>query len=314
MIISLIPIKHLKDEYIKLIEAQTGEKIIRFDENSDNKILNDAEIIIAFNKFDNNILKHCNNLKWIYSFSSGVEKFPIDELIKKNVILTNNRGVHATQIAEQALGYMINFNRLFHISIRNQIIKKWEKNYNFSELSGKTVCIIGAGTIGKEIARKAKAFDMNVIGVKKNPEKLEYFDTVSGTDKLLECLGYSDYNVLITPLTDETFHFIGEKEFKSMKKSSYFINISRGDTVDENALIDALINRNIAGAGLDVFHNEPLIPDSHLWEMENVILTPHTAGICPDVFKKSLDIFFKSYECFKLKKELPNIVDLKRKY
>jgi phosphoglycerate dehydrogenase-like enzyme len=133
-------------------------------------------------------------------------------------------------------------------------------------------------------------------------------------DKLHEALQQADYSVLITPLTEATFHLIGTEEFRVMKSSSIFINVSRGDTVDETALIEALQNGSIAGAGLDVFHEEPLPQDSPLWDMENVLITPHNAGVSPHYTTRIIDLFLTSLACYRQGKPLPNRIDLERKY
>lgn len=182
------------------------------------------------------------------------------------------------------------------------------------EISEKTLCIIGTGSIGSEIARKAKAFDMKVIGVDKFPATSKNFDEVWGMDKMAEALGLADYTVLTIPLTEETYHLMGQKEFKSMKQSGILINMSRGDTVDETALIAALQEGRIAGAGLDVFHKEPLPQESPLWDMENVIITPHCAGDSPYLERRALNLFAENLLLYRQGKPMKNIINLERKY
>jgi phosphoglycerate dehydrogenase-like enzyme len=293
---------------------QTGETIRSFYSIQEAmEVLPDAEIIITFGRLDRDILTTCRSLKWVFSMSAGVEKLPLAELREMGVTVTNARGIHGPQIAEQTMGMIIAFSRGLNRCIRNQLQKKWEI-LHVGELTGETLCIIGAGSIGKEIARKAKAFDMKVIGLKRHPETLEYFDLVWSIDNLHEALQQADYSVLITPLTDETYHLIGPAEFQAMKRSGIFINVSRGDTVDETALIEALQNGSIAGAGLDVFHEEPLPPDSPLWEMENVMITPHNAGLSPHYSDRIIDLFLASLSCYRQGKPMPNQIDLARKY
>jgi phosphoglycerate dehydrogenase-like enzyme len=298
-----------------MIEKETGEKILTYNNIQEaTAVLPDAEIIMTFGGIDSELLKTCRNLKWIFSVTAGVEKLPFAELMTMGVRVTNTRGIHAPQIAEQTLGLMISFSRRLNQCSKNQLQQKWEQFMPVDELTGKTLCIIGAGSIGKEIARKAKAFDLRVIGIKNHPETLEHFDEVWGVSRFHEALQRADYNILITPLTDQTYHLIGQAEFKTMKDSSIFINMSRGDTVDEAALIEALQKGIIAGAGLDVFHTEPLPANNPLWKMENVMITPHNGGISPNTFKRAVGVFVESLTCYRQGKPLPNQVNLQRKY
>ncbi len=315
MILSLIPAEILDPEYIGSLEKMTGEKILAYrKENFDKSLLPETEIMVVFGRAERELIEACTSLKWLFSISAGVEKLPFDLLKKKGVIVTNSRGIHGEQISEQVLGMMLCFSRNLIRCSKNQAKKIWEQLLPVEELSGKNLCIIGAGAIGREIARKASAFDMNITGIKKQPENLEYFNSVTGIDRLRENLMTADYAVLITPLTDETYHLMGKEEFASMKKSSVFINVSRGDTVDEDALIYALLNGIIAGAGLDVFHTEPLPPENPLWKMENVIITPHNSGVSPHYMEKCFDLFVKSLAEFREGKIPPNLINLDRKY
>lgn len=315
MILSLVPLSILTREYLDSFEKETGEKIISFKNiNEAASVLPEAEIMILFGRIDKNLLKTCLNLKWLFSLSAGVDNLPFKELIEMGVTVTNTRGIHGKQISEHVMGMILSFNRNLLQSRKFQLQKKWEQFVPVDELNGKTLCVIGAGSIGREIARKARAFDMRTIGIKRHQETLEYFDNVWGRDKLHEALGQADFVVLITPLTEKSYHLMGMEEFKSMKKNGIFINVSRGDTVDENALIEALQKGMIAGAGLDVFHIEPLPPESPFWEMENVLITPHNAGISPNYIEKTFKIFRESLLLFRQGKPLPNPVELTRQY
>jgi phosphoglycerate dehydrogenase-like enzyme len=302
-------------ETLQKIEKAIGEPIHAFksfDEAA--PFLPDADIILLFGGLDPETLTRCPRLKWIFSFSAGVEKLPFAALMEKGVTVTNARGAQGPQIAEQTLGMMIAFSRRLNRCYRNQLERRWEPFMPADELTGKTLCIIGAGSIGREIARKAKAFDLKVIGLKYHPEALENFDQVWGIDRLHEALRQADYTVLATPLTPQTYHLIGAGELAAMKKSSFFMNISRGDTVDEPAMIEALKQGVIAGAGLDVFHEEPLPADNPLWAMENVIITPHNMGFSPRLFERLGLLLVKSIKCYRNGQPLPNQVDLERQY
>ena len=278
-----------------------------------------AEIWVAWGpslaKLRESDFQKFRNLKWLHVLNAGVEMLPFERLAEKNLLVTNSRGIHVTQISEQILGMMICFSRGLHYHFRNKLEAKWENRYSYDELYGKTLCIIGAGNIGRELARRAKAFDMEIVGIRSNAaEKPEHFDAVAGIDRLREMLGKSDYVVNLLPLTPATRRLIGENEFAAMKPSAVFLNFSRGDVVDEQALIRALKNGKIRGAGLDVFQTEPLPPDSELWNMENVLITPHSSGFSPNLAEKMFDLFKRLYITYRSGGEMFNVVNLQKRY
>lgn len=306
-------LQNIDENLVKLVGEKTGEEVKVYKKEKDTAAaLASAEIIIA-GTLDRETLDVCQKLKWLFITSAGVDALPFKELEKRKILVSNVRGIHKSQIAEQVIGAMIAFSRRLNHFIRNQHKAKWEKVF-VDELINKTICIVGAGSIGQEIARKAKAFDMKVIGVKMHPQKLDNFDEVYGMESLHEILKMGDYVVLITPLTDETYNLFGREEFSLMKPGSVFINFSRGKTVDEEALIEALTNGPLYGAALDVFRTEPLPPDSPFWAMDNVIVTPHSGGQTPYYFQRAMETFIDEYELYKEGKPLVNKIDLNRQY
>ncbi len=269
--------------YIAAIEKVLGEKITECrTKESALRALPEAEIVILLGggglQLDHELLSVSKKLRLVLSISAGMEKLPLPALHDRNIAVCNTKGAHAVTMAEFVLGGMLAFSHHFPTFIKNQAQAHWQSIFAGDDLEGQTVCIIGAGAIGSEIGKKAKAFDMNVIGIKRHPAPLLYFDEIWSLSRLHEALRLADYVVLITPLTPDTFHLMGAEEFACMKKFAVFINISRGDTVDEAALIYALQEKKIAGAFLDVFHTEPLPKESPLWAMENVFVAPHNAG------------------------------------
>jgi phosphoglycerate dehydrogenase-like enzyme len=241
--------------------------------------LQDAEIIAGWKK---GIEKEClapqSRLKWLQTWSAGVDSLPLEFLESKNIIVTSANGVHAYPISESIFALMLGLTRKIHTYVRNQQEKKWHHSGINLEMHEKTIGIIGIGAIGKETAKIAKAFGMRVIGVRHSGKHQEYVDEMYTTNQLEMVLPNCDYVVVTLPLTNDTKHLFDSKKFNLMKPSAFFINIGRGEIVVESDLITALQNRIIAGAGLDVFEQEPLSVDNPLWEMENVIITPHTAG------------------------------------
>jgi phosphoglycerate dehydrogenase-like enzyme len=173
---------------------------------------------------------------------------------------------------------MLSLNRGFVKNIENQRKKIWER-WPTKLLYQKKVGILGVGVIGKELARKCKAFGMTVFGITSVKRETEFVDFSYGPDELKHVLSEVDYFINLVPSSDRTKKMIGAEELDVMKPSAFFISMGRGDTIDEDALIHVLKTKKIAGAGLDVFEKEPLSPDSPLWEMDNVIITPHIGGI-----------------------------------
>jgi phosphoglycerate dehydrogenase-like enzyme len=241
--------------------------------------LQDAEIIAGWKK---GIEKEClapqSKLKWLQTWSAGVDSLPLEALESRNILVTSANGVHAYPISESIFALMLGLTRNIHTYVKNQQEKKWHHSGIKLEMHEKTIGIIGVGAIGKETAKIAKAFGMRVLGVRHSRRQQEYVDEMYTTDQLDMVLPNCDYVVVTLPLTNNTKHLFDSKKFDLMKPSSFFINIGRGEIVVENDLITALQNGSIAGAGLDVFEQEPLSLESPLWEMENVIITPHIAG------------------------------------
>ncbi|MEH7307710.1 D-2-hydroxyacid dehydrogenase [Neobacillus drentensis] len=239
----------------------------------------DAEIIAGWSK---GLKEYCldphSKLKWLQSWSAGVDYMPLEEMKARNIYLTSANGVHAYPISETIFGLMLGLTRKINTYIKNQQKKTWHHANMGQEIHEKTIGIIGVGTIGKETAKIAKAFGMNVLGFRHSGKPVDFVEEMYTPDQLDQMLPKCDYVVVTLPLTKETNHLFGAEQFMQMKSSAFFINIGRGEIVVEADLIQALMEGTIAGAGLDVFETEPLSTDSPFWEMENVIVTPHTSG------------------------------------
>ncbi|MGV3463791.1 MAG: D-2-hydroxyacid dehydrogenase [Heyndrickxia sp.] len=279
--------------------------------------LQDAEIIAGWKK---EIKEYCidqdSKLRWLQSWSAGVNSFPLEKMAAKQMMITSASGVHAFPISETIFALMLGLTRKIHTYVRNQVNKTWHHANLSLEMHGKTVGIIGVGAIGKETAKLAKAFGMKVIGVRFSGKPEEFVDEMYTSSQLNEILPICDYVVVTLPSTKETYHMFGKEQFSLMKPSSFFINIGRGDTVVEQELIDALREKEIGGAGLDVFEKEPLSEDSPLWELDNVIITPHTSGSTENYDKRVLeDIFLPNLKKY-IEEDKPtiNVVDYVRGY
>ena len=277
----------------------------------------DAEIIAGWKSgIEHECLAQDAKLKWLQSWSAGVDYMPLGEMQKKNILLTSANGVHAFPISETIFALMLGLTRKIHTYVKNQQAKTWHHANMKLEIHGKTIGIIGVGAIGKETAKIAKAFGMKVLGVRHSGNPEAVVDEMFLPSQLDAVLPQCDYVVVTLPLTNETYHLFGTEQFKMMKSSAYFINIGRGDLVVEKEMIAALRDGDIAGAGLDVFATEPLPTDSPLWEMENVIITPHTAGSTEYYDKRVVeDILLPNLKNY-ISTEVPtvNLVDFTKGY
>lgn len=278
-------------------------------------LLAEAEVIYGL-RLPENVLSRAPRLKWIQVMSAGVDFFLDAEMLASPVILTNVSGIHATPISEFVLGLMLMFVKQSSWSFQLQREKRWER-FTTSVLRSKTVGIVGLGNIGREVARLAQAFGMGVLATRRSVRQVgraRYVDIMLPPDQLPRLLAESDFVVLTLAFTSETNKFIGEKELRMMKPAAYLINIARGGLVDEAALIRALEEHWIAGAGLDVFATEPLPVESRLWELPNAILSPHSSGSTEEYNRRATELFSENLRRYVNGKKLRNVVDKKRGY
>lgn len=275
-------------------------------------ILADAEIIYANMPFGN-IFPRVPKLKWIHTPLAGAERILTPEVVRSPIVVTNSR-FHGPQIGELTFNLMLMLARQSPRHYALQREKKWQPIIP-DLLWGKTLGILGLGNIGQAVAHLGKAFHMRVIALRAHPEaRSKNVDAVYPPSALKEMLGQSDFAVVILPLTSETRNIIGEAELRAMKPTAYLINVGRGGLVDEDALLRALTEKRIAGAGLDVFATEPLPAESPFWEMPNVIVSPHNAGQRKDYFEQATVQFCQNLRRYLRGLPLRNIVDKQRGY
>ncbi|MDK2807066.1 MAG: D-2-hydroxyacid dehydrogenase [Thermoanaerobacterium sp.] len=307
----------VNNKYIEEIQKIVPQfNVICLDDKKDAyKYIKDTEVLVCFDgDADAEFIHNAENLKWIHLLSAGADAMPFDVLKERKIILTNSKGVHKYQISEQVLGYMLLFERGLNYFIRKQMNREWDKSVRVSELYGKTVCILGVGSIGEEISRIAREFGMTTIGVRKSGKISQFVDEMYTNENMIFAVSKADYVICALPLTDDTYHLLGKDFFKNMKNDAVFINIGRGKVVDESSLIDALKNKTIRGAALDVFEEEPLSKESPLWDMENVIITPHTAGISPHYMERGIEIIKHNIKAYLGDGDFINRVDLEKQY
>ncbi|MBI2910290.1 MAG: D-2-hydroxyacid dehydrogenase [Chloroflexi bacterium] len=244
-------------------------------------LLSEAEVVFAMLRWPRNILSRAPGLKWLHYGGTGMEAHMDSEVFDGRITVTNARGAIAIPIAEHIMSFVFMLAKNEPRLSRAKGEKRWER-FQTIELTGKTLGIVGMGAIGGELSRMAKGIGMKVIASRRSATQKEHgvghFDEVYPRDALLEMLSESDFVALALPLTPESRQLIGEREFRAMKPTAFIVNVSRGEIIDEPALMQALKEGRISGAGLDVFENEPLPADSELWDMPNVLISPHMAG------------------------------------
>jgi len=273
------------------------------------------------------------NLKWIQTHSAGINSLLDKPIWNSQVILTTLSGVHPIPMAEQALAMMLAFRwkllQMFRLQQQTEWPEgRWEK-FAMPELRGSSLGIVGYGSIGRELARLAQAMGMRVLALNRSGQRMSNDGyTIPGTGDpdagipekmyptgdLLTMLPACDYVVLLTPLTPDNRHLFNADAFARMKPTSFFFNLGRGPVVDEAALVDALQQGQIAGAGLDVFEQEPLPADSPLWQMDNVIISPHVSGFTPHYDDRACDLFAENLRRYLAEDPLLNLVERERGY
>lgn len=240
----------------------------------------ETEIIIHWTKKVGTYFEKGNfpNLKWVQVISAGINYVPLDAFSEKGIILTNTSGIHQHTITEHIIGVLLHFMRDFQTLETNQTEKHWENDGEVKQLYGKTMMIYGIGNIGRRLATVAEAFGMETIGVNHSGKTVEEAGRTVTQGESDGLIGEADIIVSILPETEETKGFFDAERFAKMKKGVLFVNVGRGSSVEDAALIEALDSGKVAFAGLDVFDPEPLPFESPLWEHEKIFITPHNSG------------------------------------
>jgi phosphoglycerate dehydrogenase-like enzyme len=282
-----------------------------------------AEVIL-FTGFAGNpvnlaeVWKHARSLRWIHSLTTGVERVLFPDLIAGNVPLTNARGAFKRSLAEFAmLGILFHTKKVRRL-IDNQREHKWD-SFFVGFANGRVLGIVGYGAIGRECALLAKGLGLTIHALRRNPRKSAddpLIDRVFEPAQLQEMLAGIDVLLCSAPLTPQTHHMIGDAQFKVMKPAAIVLNVGRGPVIDEAALVRALMNKQIAGASLDVFEHEPLPESSPLWRMDNVLISPHCTDHTenPDWLDLSMQVFIDNFHRYQNGEPLENLVDKKAGY
>lgn len=274
----------------------------------------DADAI--FGTINPQLFHAAKKLKWVQIYSAGVETYRFPEMVKSDVILTNCKVIQGPEIADHAFALLLALTRDLNAIIPTRTSEEWNRGkYHPIELRGKTAVVVGLGGIGSQIAQRANAFGMKVIGV--DPKEMpfnQYVTKVVPPDRIDTVLPSADVVFISAPHTPQSEGMIGPKQFDEMKKGAYFIAVSRGKLYNTEALVKALDEQKLAGAGLDVTNPEPLPKGHALWKFPNVIVTPHIAGQSDGLDGRRMELYKDNIARFLKGEPLVNVVDKVKGY
>ena len=272
----------------------------------------DTDILLCFSPpMADHVVRDAPKLKWIQALGTGVDNIVDLPSLGKEVVVTNIRGIHGAPVSEATIAFMLSLARDLPRSVRAQENAKWER-WPSQLLSGKTVGILGVGLIAEYLAPICKTFHMTVVGISGSPRAAPGFDRMVTRGELMKVAGELDYLVVLAPLTPETRNIVGAKLLAAMKPTAYLVNVARGGVVDEPALIKALEAGQIAGAGLDVFSQEPLPPDNPLWKTKNLTIFSHLGGYSQGYEDRAMPTIAGNMAKF-LAGDLKNMINIVRK-
>jgi phosphoglycerate dehydrogenase-like enzyme len=260
--------------------------------------LGDVEVIVAAgHAFNDARLARAVKLDWIHAMTTGTDAITGARALKSTVIVTNTRGIHGPQMSEMAFMYMLNLARRYRSMLENQKQHVWQR-WDQVRLYGKTVAILGVGLISEALAPRCKVFGMTVLGITRTPREVAGFDRMFSYGELEQAAALADFLVVLAPNSPETESMIDAKVLSAMKPTAFLINLARGALCDEEALLHALREKRIAGAGLDVFSTEPLPKESPFWDLENVMITAHCSGSSDDNLAMTWPIIETNMKCY----------------
>lgn len=313
--LQIVVLNHLADRHLEVLQHAAPHCTIHMVKpESAAPLMAEADILATWGHLDvRDLYRAAPKLKWIHALSAGVEQLTFPELQSSSVILTNSKGIHGIPVSEHVLSMMLAFTRGLNLFIRQQQQSIW-KRVPTDEIYEKTIAIVGLGSIGRSIAKRAKGLGMTVLASKQEQTNEIFVDRLYRPDQMHQMLAEADFVVVAVPLTETTKELFTIEEFRSMKKNAYFINIARGAVVNEADLVTALEQGLIKGAGLDVFDHEPLAETSPLWNMPNVIITPHIAALSPYYLDRAIKLFADNLTHFIQGDALINIVDKVKGY
>ncbi len=312
----ILAITSLSDEQIGRIKAVSDEVEVVAPKSREEQLAEVADADVIFGGFSRELFSRAEKLKWVQVMGAGVNGLLFPEFVESDIILTSAKGYVGTHLADQTWALLLGLLRGIGRAVRE---RTWDNRMSIRnetwELEGRTLGIVGLGGTGIETARRAIGFGMRVIAV--DPEdipKLTFVDEVWKMDRFYDLLEQSDVVSICAPLTEETQGMFDLEAFRRMKPHALLLNVTRGKIVDGPSLLQALEEGLIGGAGLDVTPEEPLPQDSPLWDMKNVIITPHVAGGSPLRTDRTVDLFCESLKRFISGEPLMSVIDKRKGY
>jgi D-2-hydroxyacid dehydrogenase (NADP+) len=307
------PFRPLTDAHLeKIRDAVPGIEVVATEADGETgQHIADADIIAGYPmRLSQLDISRAQKLRWLHSFSAGMDRVLTPAVVASGIVVSNSSGVAAIPIAEHMMGMILAWNRRFMKAFQAQQAHDWQR-LEATELTGKTVLVVGLGAIGTEFARLLRAFNTRTIGVvrTRRPVVPTEVDELITDKELDDRLGEADIVAICLPGNKETHHRFGTAQFAKMKPTAVIQNIGRGSIINEAALIEALEAKTIAGALLDVTEVEPLPPTSPLWDRKNVFITGHYSASSEKAMDRTIDRFIENLKAFVKDKQLPNAVD-----
>ncbi len=305
-------VKFSNDQLHKI--EQLGYEIKYYPENSieNDKYINESEILVTYNPFYTLDISKMKKLKYIQTSSIGIDQIPKDKLENRDILICNNKGSYSVPISETIVMNILNIYKNSIKFYNKKLNKKWNMDYSLTELTDKKVGFLGTGTLSSETAKRLKAFSVEVWGVNTDGTLKEYFDKCFSSKDMDKVFKNCDVVVCTMPSTKETIGIINKDKFSLMKDKSIFINVGRGNIVNEKDLVRYI--KKFRGVYLDVFENEPLSEDSKLWEFDNVIITPHNSWISDKNKERTFNVIYNNLSNYKDGKKLNNIINIDKGY
>ena len=301
-----------KEKFDKIKEL--GYETIYYNENTitNNDDVDTADILVTYNPFKTLDISKMKNLKYIQTTSIGIDQIPMEKTISKDIIIANNKGGYSIPIGEWIVMSILEVYKNSKKFYEQQLNKKWKMNFSISELTGKKIGFIGTGTLASEAAKRLQGFDVEIWGVNTTGYHKEYFDKCFVSNEMDEVFKNCDVVVATIPATKDTLGIINKDKFKIMKDDSVFINVGRGNIVNQKDLIKYI--KKFRCVVLDVFENEPLDKDSELWTFDNIIITPHNSWVSDKNKERTFDMIYNNLKNYIENKPLKNIVDIYKGY
>lgn len=314
MLKALFTYDYGKDK-MKMIEDLGYEVILR----DESKVVfeesfRDVDVLVCYNPFSTLDISQMEKLKWIQLSSIGIDQIPKDIVFSKNIIVTNNKGGYSIPMGEWIVLKILEMIKNSREFYEKQKAKIWKMDTSLLELYSKTIGFIGTGTIAVEAAKRLKGFDVKILGVNTNGRDVEYFDKCYRMDNIKEMLSLCDVVVVSIPYTKETHYLLDGSLMDCMKDGVYLVNIARGSVINTSDLIEKIKQGKIKKAALDVFEEEPLPKDNPLWEMDEILLTPHNSWISEKRNQRRFELIYNNMKRYIEKSELINVVDILRGY